>query len=436
MRKLLALLMCLVLLPLLPAMAEESAAVPLFRLVATDEGGQEVTLGSGLLFLSRDMLLTAAAADAVKAYGPDGAAYGIVEVTGFADGLNILVLDREAEGYYPSTLSYLTGLDGYVVGVTRDGQPYLAPAVSGTRALYDGREAALVSATEPLLPGAMMIDAWGDVMGAAVASWGEGENRYVLLTGKELTASLMDARLPETPDGTAWLMDAELSYADGLLTVDWSGCELDGQDGDSVITVFVQGDTNPYYMYYIIPASEGQVRVDVAPGYSYNVWVSHTHGELDANLSWYNILPVDIPEAEQLVDYGFTDECWLAWSPVGEEPDMAERLPELQPITAETLSDSARALYLQVVNTYAVEEEIETSLTLMLETPEGYVFHTLNGYIFMPELQTEDVWSADVSGLFTSYLTYSERGVFAPGPYTLSYLIGGQWGGRVTFTLE
>ena len=54
----------------------------------------------------------------------------------------------------------------------------------------------------------------------------------------------------------------------------------------------------------------------------------------------------------------------------------------------------------------------------------------------MPEIQQEDIWNAEVTTLFRQYQTYNGSGSFAPGEYTLSYLIGGQWAGRIAFTLE
>lgn len=446
MKKLLALLICLAMLPAFPAMAGERAQISLFRLTVTDENGQETEIGSAIPALDGQCLFTNAIiddAEAVKAYGPDGVAYQPQFVTERGSGIAMLVLDQAAGCKVPA-LSKNSAYRSRLVGVTRHGLTYDMPAISVVDTVYQGMPAVLVSAKEPLRPGAVLVDDQGDLIGMTVAEWGEGEARYVALTGDVMMDELLTSMLvepekvenPKIAGRTSWLLDAYLIYWDGMLAVDWSDSEIDGLNSRSVMTVYVECASNNYYVYYTADPSDGVMFVDVAPGYEYRVWVNHSYGMPDlARLAEY-ALEVKIPEAGNYGYHGFTNECYLAWAPAEDTPDVSEKLPALEPITAEALEDAGRKLYLQAMNTYAIDEELETSLTLVLQSPEGYVFHSLSGYIFMPDIQDEDVWNAEVTPLFKRYLTYSDTSSFAPGEYTLSYLISGEWAGSVTFTLE
>ena len=445
MRRLLALLLCLLLFPALTAWAEEPGQVALFRVTETDENGQETTVGTAVLALDSQFLFTSAVVEdpgRISVYGPDGAAHRVQVIFSGDSGIAMLILEEAAEEPIP-LLSAEGAASGRLVGLTAKGLLYDLPAASVSQTVYQGQEASLVSAREALLPGAALVDGAGRLIGITVAEWGEGEARYVALTGDAFIQAVLETLIgelaPEDSQGLgndAWLMDAALTYEEGVLTVDWRNCQLEGLNEESVVTAYVLCPVNSYYLYYTADPEQEEINLDVAPGYTYNVWVSVTDGEPNPGLSPEYALSVTIPDEGDFTDYGFTNECYLAWAPADETPEADAKLSALEPITAEALEDENVRLYLQVINTYAVEEELETSLTLVLQSPEGYVFHSMNGYIFMPEIQEEDVWNAEVTELFERYLMYNGSGSFAPGEYTLRYLIGGQWAGSVSFTLE
>ena len=436
MRKLLALLICLTLLPAMPARAEARAAIPLFRLTATDADGVETEVGSALLALDGQMLFTGAAVPGrLTAYAPDGSAHAVGQIVSGGGGLTLLILEEDAN----LPVGGLSGADvskSRLIGLTANGLFYDAPVTGAARSVYQGYEVWLVSAAEPLRPGSALVDAEGGLVGLTVAEWGEGEARYAVLAGDALIEALSAEVEAEPELGDSVWLEAELGYEAGLLSIDWSRCEVDGLDADSVFTVYVECGANPYYLYFDMEPVASATYTEAVPGYEYRVWVECHHGEPSGGLPGKYARSIAIPEAGDFTDDEFSNECWLAWAPAGETPDVDARLPALEPITAQTLTDASRTLYLQAVNTYAVEEEMETTLILVLETPEGYVFHSLSGYIFLPEAQAEDVWNADVSELFANCLMYSDSMGFSPGTYTLSYLIGGQWAGRISFTLE
>lgn len=441
MKKLLILLLCLTLLPILPTTAEEAAQLPIFRVTMARGDGSETTIGSAMLYLSENLLLTALPItegdeDALTAYGPDGTAYGVAYILESQYGLQVLVIEPEANmAGAPS--SWKEDAGRLLVGVTANGLRYAEPALSVSRTKLDGLDAYLVSAREPLLPGAMLMDGDGAVAGVVVAVWGEGENRYVALPTMAVTEVLMSGIGEEFGDDPSCLTGLELTYDGGIVTVDWSGCKVDGVSEDSVFIVFYQDVENVYYSYFPVEDGSMSQEIGLVPGRSYNIWVQHVHGEVGEVYlpEEQSAVRFDVPEGTFFTDYSFTNECYLAWAPINETPDLTTLLAPVEPITAQSLTDLSKSLYLQVTNTYAVDEEIELPMLAVLYTPEGFVFFNVNGYIFVPEYQENDVWSVDITDLFASYQSFG-GGKFVPGEYTLRYTLGDQWGGEVTFTLE
>lgn len=438
MKRLLMLLLCLMLLPL-PAMAAEAAQPSVFLLTSVNEAGEETVLGSGLLMLEGDVLLTSAPIpeelESVRAYAPNGEVYEVLFSIPGEHGVQMLVL------YGESTLPFAgvvraEGMGGMLVGVTEKGLRYSAPAENVTRTTFEGHDAWLVSAKEPLLPGAVLIDDNGDVFGVTVADWGEGEARYVAVTGDAFVSFLMGSS--GTTDGDSeWLTDVRFSYDAGMLTVDWSGCEIDGLSEDSAFTMYFEDVKNTYISYVTGNSEKTSMSIIVVPGREYRFWVRHSHGEADGSARPEDkAMGFTVPELGTLTEYGFTEESYLAWSRVDETPDATAELPKLEFISADSLRNPDIRLYLQVINSYVVDEEIERDMVYVLHTPEDYMFFLGAGYIFGPEYMERDVWNADITEMFDDYLTYNGTGVFAPGEYTVSYVIGGQWAGGFSFTLK
>lgn len=437
MKKLLMLLLCLMLLPR-PALASEAVQPSVFLLTTVDEAGQETMLGSGLLMLEGDVLLTSApipeALESVRAYAPDGKVYEVLFSIPGEQGMQMLIL------YGESTLSFAgvvraDGANGMLVGMTQKGLRYSALAESVTRATFAGYDAWLVSAKEPLLPGAALIDGNGNVFGITVADWGEGEARYVAVTG-DVFANLLMGSTENPGDDSEWLTDVQFSCDAGLLTVDWSECEIGGLSEDSTFTLYFEDVKNPYFSYIFGDSEKTSMNVILVPGRDYRFWLRHTHGEAEVTARPEDkAMPFTVPELGTLTEYDFTEESYLGWSRADETPAADAELPKLEPVTADALRDPDIRLYLQVINSYTVTEEIERDMVYVLRTPEDYTFFLVAGYIFGPEYMDRDVWNADVTSLFADYLSYNGTGSFAPGEYTVSYVIGGQWAGGFSFTL-
>lgn len=435
MKKMLVLVLFLALLPV--ASWAEEAELPLFRLTTTEESGQERTLGSAVLVGNSSLMLTSRAAlgDAAEltADGPDGV-YPVSQVLPMGQESELVMLILEASsGLTPALLTEQVDGTASLEGWTVNGLRYETPALSVTSTVYQGLEAWLVSATEPLLPGAALFQD-GALAGLVVATWGEGENRYLALSGETLAQLLFSAE-NEAADSASYLQDVALNYEGGMLTVDWSAADLSGHDEGSIITVYVADPANPYYAYYQAEPGENALQVAAVPGRTYRVWVLCAAEESATDVSLPEDLAVSarIPDGGTYTEHGFTSECYLAAGPA-ENADWTAPLPALDPVTAESLMEGE--LFLQVINTYQVEEEMEAAMLLTLFTPEGYAFYMASGYLFSPDYMTNDVWNADVTELFEDYLTYNGTGAFMPGEYRLQYTIGDAWGDAFSFTLE
>lgn len=441
MKKLLMLFLCLMLLAL-PAMAAESVQPSVFLLTLVDEAGQETPLGSGLLMLEGDVLLTSAPIpeelEAVRASGPDGKTYKVLFSIPGEQGVQMLVLHSESTLPFAGVIRD-EGVNGTLVGITEKGLRYSAPVENATRTTYEGHDAWLVSAKEPLLPGAALIDANGDAFGITVADWGEGEARYVAVTGDAFVTFLMgDPGSTDSKSSSEWLTDVKFSYDAGLLTVDWSECQIDGLSEDSAFTLYFEDVKNTYVSYITGASDKTSMSIIVVPGRDYRFWVRHTHGAPDSNAARpeEQAMTFTAPDLGRLTDYGFTDTSYLGWALADETPDGTAELPKLEFISADSLRNPDIRLYLQVINSYTVTEEIERDMVYVLHTPEDYTFFLGAGYIFGPDYMEHDAWNADISGLFDDYLAYNGTGSFAPGTYTVSYVIGGQWAGGFSFTLR
>lgn len=441
MKKLLALLLCALLLPILPAVAEDELELPLFRLVTFNAEGREVTLGSALLAVEEDMLLTTVpVADwgTVIAYSPDGMAYSVWAEKELSHGVTLLWLNRKT-GHAPAWLSLPFGVLR-VVGYTRSGLFHDMESEHPMMTGYHDETAWLVDAVEPLLPGAVVTGNGNEWLGLVAATWGEGEASYVALPVSTMREVLKEAESARAPVNPGWLTGLFLRYQDGVLTVDWSGSEIEGLSEDSGFVVYVQdvGNEDLFYTYYRIEdASVRSKDIIVAPGRHYQVWVWHDRGGNSGvkNPGVRNATMFETPDSGLFTDYGFTSECRFVVTKDDGDPNISEDIADVSADNIFMLLEAGKELYLRVVNTYDVDEDIKLPLVIALETPEGYLFTDEQGYIFSPEYEENDVWSVPVGELFKTYFEYGV-GYCVPGEYRLRYAIDGVWAGEYAFTKE
>lgn len=430
-----ALCALMLMISLLPAQA---AGLPtLYRLMAQTADGKQTCVATAVALPDDSALLTADAAlraGNVRVMADDETLEATQPAPSDRTGLAILTLaEPAADG---ATQGEATGELRYW-GALPDGSLVSGSAAAIQRATWKGQEALLLSAREGLCPGAVLLNAQGDVAAMIVAGYGEGVGRYVALP-----------LLSTAARSSAWLTDVALRSQNGYLTVDWSGSAADF-DEDSAVAVYFLNENNLYYFYDSLPASAGKMEVPLIPGEAHEVWALHHHGEATSGGLTADAPSVTLAaEAPRVFNkFGYRDEeLYLAALPVytlpededrllenaGEMPDV---LPKAERITAEELASGEKALYLQARSKYRTKKEQEALLVWTLTTPEGFVLCESGGFIFLPDLDGTDDWHIDLTETLQSYAAVVE-GAPAAGRYTVAYYLDGAKAGEVAFTVE
>lgn len=425
MKKVIILLLALLL--AFPALGESESSA-LYLLVQRTSTGEMQPVGSAVLYQDKTTLLTAAPitqAEGLYAQG-EGGIFGIAAMKPTDDGLSLLTLEVSS----PATplAANPEGSPALALGHDTEGKACSSTLEYMTIMPYGSSYALVYTAQQAMLPGSVLLDDSGAICGVTLATYGEGINRYVAATDQMLTSVQYDV---------SWLTGLTADYAQGLLTVDWSACDMTCEQDDCVITLFVTDIQNPYFTYYIIE-EENQVELLLPPGRSYRLWLQHAHGEAQPGMTFPEnrsiLAELPMPNAFCLYDYQ-TAAMYLSAVPVG-RADEADNtyLPPMEEVTAQTLLDQENTVFLQVRSTYAVDQQEDALLIASLTTPEGYCFYLEGQFLFLPELQQQDDWNVNITDLLNAYLAYC--GKLSSGDYTLSYYLDGSIGAQYCFTLE
>lgn len=321
---------------------------------------------------------------------------------------------------------------------------------------WNGTDCYLTCSAAPVSLGAAVLDADGALVGLIAASWGESRNAYVVLP---VSTALAEADLSRTDaqdnsllnkkkrnnatTSDGWLTSLNVAGQGQWLTVDWSQCALDGQDQDSVVTVYFANPDNPYYSWISVEAGEGGVDLPAVPGRSYAVWARHTHGlPQDGAVTSPDDLPVDaaviadMPSARPFNLYGYKDtEIYLGVLPAGMSEEAATLVQaEKIPASLDALQQADKDVYLQVTSKYRVKRDAQCDLLVVLTTPENYDYCLLGSFLFMTDLSEGDVWNCSLQPLLDDYVAHA--GSLAPGEYTIRYYFDGALANTLTFRAE
>lgn len=429
MKKMLALAMALLLLWMLPqgakADAYDSTMNALYRLVLRTEAG-DVTLGSGVVFVQQDMLLTAASCcreGNLVAIGQDGE-HAVAGYETFAEtGVALVQLETPSAAaplflsdYEEQVIPYLFGADAmHNLGVMSLYQVL--------QDVYRNRSALILSGQEGLLPGAVMVDTQGDVMALVMAQKAEGIGMYV-----SYDPAVIYEEISGSKDASAFL-PISLSWDEGVLTISW---EDEARDS-GLYLITLNGGENAYYTNYEAATDQRSFSLALPLGYTYFFQVQWTQSIEEAHGLVWGAMTQFTPPMAQLTEYDFQQRCYLATAPAGTE--VTDALPELTDVYVDVLEDPLLDLYLQIFNTYDVAEDITLPMTLELVAPDGQFYFEETGYIFSPEYEDNDVFAVPVDGLFADCRGFSGNQLLL-GEYTLRYTIGGRLAGEVSFLLQ
>lgn len=438
-KRMLALVLAMMLLPL-AACAQEQTCDALYLLVSRDAQGNDTPLGTAVVFMESSVLLTttgfAVGDGTLYAVGKGGA----LAVNGAAalpdiNGLMLLSLESPSpaapigQGRLEGALTILgSSKDGTIVSSAIDHPSYMP---------YNKDYLLLYTAGTSLLPGSIVLDSSGGLACMTLAAYSEGLNRYAGVLYDSISAAMKSTKAAP-PEGVSWVTGFTATAGAGEFTVDWSACDLNCEKEDCVIGVIFANVNNRYFSYR--KAEGSSVQIHAVPGETYRVWVQHAHGDLDVSASRYadEAVTVVLPQAVPFTKYAYTDlEMYLGAVPAAVAEDYINvRVPALEEITAQTLTDPEQAIFLQLHSTYDIDHTFQRDLVVALTTPEGYIFDYASQFIFDLTLQRSDVWNVDITRLLQDYLAFNGTGVMSPGQYALRYYLGGEMANELLWTLE
>lgn len=435
----LALLMALT---FLPAQAENAVPTALYRIVERTETGDR-TLGTGVLFGSQRMLLTAPGCwseGELVAIGADGE--HAVSYKGEIAGTQLLMLGLATDSALtPMTVTASDNLMNYTIyGAAADGS-FVSREVTLSRATaIDGRAEVLLTAGEGLLPGAIMLGGDGGV--ACLTLWQHGEGAGVYAALANVTLSYLTTGAGESVQETEGLVHGFTAKVEnGQILLDWTDADYGVVTENTVFTAYVAASCNPYLSYDELTGGETSTTFPAIPGTDMLAWIAVSEGSLGKTVfpeTAADSVLLSIPAGEPFTGYGFRNlRCGVTAGEPGLDGTIAEFRPQ-PPLDRELLSDRTQAIYFQTEDAYAAErEDSDHVLMLALHTPEGYIFTYYSGYIFMPEMNGSDMWMSDISGIFEDYeLFVPEEERWQAGEYALVYYIDGGEVTRIPFTLE
>lgn len=430
MKRILSLALCLLMLCTGLSQAESDPYAllrnALYRIVLRTEEG-DVTLGSGVLFMNESVLLTAESCclgAPLYAIGEDGE-HAIVSCTLAGEsGAALLEMAEPSTGTPLTLANYDVESLPYLFGCDAEGNLGALPMYLVRHARYRGQNALTLSGEEGLLPGGIMADAKGCIVGLIMAQQMEGYGMYTALEPDTLYLALTGGA-----DAAAFL-PMTAAWEDGLLRFTWT----DDERGKGKYSLSLSVDDNSYYTTYEIQPGERGVQMAVPPGHTYYAQVQWVDAGQEAQpVYWAAMINYTLPTLD-FTQHGFAQRCYLAAAPAGEE--VTGLLDALAPITAAALSEEGSDLYLQVINTYDVDGEITLPMTVSLVAPDGQVYFEEMSYIFSPEYEQNDTFAVPVDELFAACRAFSGKGSYPAGEYALRYSIGGRAAGEYNFTLE
>ena len=425
MKRILLILLALLLL-CMPAGAEELYQTidnALYTIILRTETA-DVTLGTGIVYQQQSLLLTALACcreGDLYAVGKDGE-HAITRWTGY-ESAGLALLEMAS----PAAVQPVTGSNAdtrslaMVFGVTDQGQTGAMPLYMARMGMYHGNETMVLASEEGLLPGAFMMDDKGRLVAMVVAQHAESVGSYVAMDADVIRRTLNDG-------AQSLFLESSFQWVEGMVDVSWKDAARNG--GKYIVTV--SGASNLYYTTYTADVSQRSLYLALAPGHTYYIqvqWVKDGANELPPD--WSVMKTFTVPETH-FSSYCFEQSCYLASVPAGQEA--VSPLPEMLQLTAATLTDPAKDVYLQIRNTYDVVDEFEVAMTMELLTPSGQFFYEEMGYTFAPEYELDDSFAVPVDELLINCMQFS-GGKLTQGEYVLRYSLAGRIAGEFAFVI-
>ena len=304
------------------------------------------------------------------------------------------------------------------------------------RAVYDisvttwkNREAMLLTLSGDTVPGSPVITWDGKLAGMIISEYAEGQNRYLALTTREITACLQEAEAllngleaDNAPEGYRVTCDTN------RVTFDWKDMQLP-ETGEGEKLYFIVTDMESSYLTYMeIGKDQTSVSMVLTPGRTYVSGLAVFSEEPDNLPDQYAV--TTLPEAEPLTDYSFRQLTFA----IGELPEgyTDQTMPTVvTDVTEELLRSNRCCIY--SVSAYQVEKEIsDLTLLIALTAPDGNNYRYQSMWYYMPEYNEKDEWYVTLADSGLLDLT---GGNLPAGTYEVSMYIGGKLADSFSFTL-
>lgn len=426
MKRMMILLLALLLLAF-PAQGEENVGdkllQALYRIVLrTDEG--DTTLGAGVLFVEKDLLLTAeycCQEGALYAIGRDGEFPVVYAEMANGGGAAVLQLAGKSAGEPLLLAEYDASVLPWLFGATREGALTSKPLTSALEGKYRDMTALVLRSEEGLLPGSVVVDANGGIVAMVVSQQTEGLGMYVALDPEGLVTTL---RAPV--DGI--FPPAQGKWENAALTITWE----DEERTDGQYAIIVSSDENEYYTWFDAASTERSQEIFLSPGHAYEWLLQWVPAGGKVEPDWDRMQRVSVP-AGTFTAYEYQQRCCLAAGPKGS--DDAQDLPPMQKITHAAIFNEKTDVYLQVDCTYKVDEWVTLPMSVELVAPDGQFFFATYDYRFAPDGENGDSYALPVQELF-DYCRQYAGGTLPLGDYVIRYAFNGQIAGEYAFTVE
>lgn len=394
----------------------------LYRIVLRTEAG-DTTLGVGVLFSDRQILLSSAACvqeGALYAVGSDGehAILSAAEVD--KSGLAMLELAQPSASTPLNLASDNAAGMAYVFGADKAGEFIVAPLSQVRTTLYHGEEAMLLSSSEGLLPGSFVTDDTGGLIALSIAQQAEGKGTYLAVDANGIYRALTRQQYADA------FLPVESSWQDGILTITWT----DEDRGSGVYLITLSGDDNPYYTFFEAEHTERAIELALPPEHRYDFQVQWAENE-DAAIEpvWGAMSGRFIPGGA-FTKYGYTQTCGFVT-----RKSEKDQLTHVEQITQGMLLDASLMKSLYIEASYNVEENIDVPMSIELIAPDGQFYFESAVHTLSTRKEKNDAFLLPLDDLLTDCAEFS-GGTLRYGQYRVRYSMAGVTAGEYTFTLS
>lgn len=383
---------------------------------------EDILLGSGVLFLDNSVLLTAAGCiqeGSLYAIGTDGE-HAVSSADKLDDSGIALLEMAEPSANTPLHMAAedSTGM-ACIFGIDATGELLVAPLDQLRTTVYHSQEAMLLSSSEGLLPGGILADDRGDLIGLTIAQQAEGTGAYLALDAPAMYRTMTrqqyaDAFLPVTAE-----------YTGGILTITWT--DEARKDGQYLITL--SADDNEYYTYFEASCTEDHIEISVPPGHRYDFQVQWAEN-VEAGLEpvWGAMSELIVPSAS------FSDHSYQHTSNLVTRSGPHGALQPLPETSLAQMTDAGLLYYLQVESSYDVEEAVELPMTIELLSPDGQFYFESALCTLSPAKEKRDAFLLPLDALLADCSVFS-GGTLQLGQYEIRFALGGAVAGVYSFTV-